>query len=181
MQIFTRAFATSIVLVLGIAGPCMPVLAQGEAHPTPQTMIDEHRAIERHLEDVSREHGKVGAAAKRVLAIIVPHQRREEEFVLPLLALLDAIVEGGVSPDMAWAVPMSKRLKAERSSFYNEHSKIVVALDDLTAAARQRHDDKLVLFCERVAGRAVNDDNGVTIPAAILVGVYVARELGIKE
>jgi len=159
----------------------MPVLAQGEAHPAPQTLIDEHRAIEHHLENVSREHGRVGAAAKRVLAILVPHQRREEESVLPLLSLLDSIVEGGVSPDMSWAVPMSNRLKAERSTFYDEHSKIVVALDELTAAARQRHDDKLVRFCERVADRAVNDDNEVTIPAAILVGSYVARDLGIKQ
>ncbi len=177
MPILTKAYAISFVLGLFVvAGGAAPLLAQGQARTAPQTLIDEHRAIERHLEDISREHGRVGSAAKRVLAIIVPHQRREEEFVLPLLGLCPR----RVSPDMAWAVAMSNRVKAERSAYYNEHSKIIVALDDLTTAARQWQDERLVTFCRSVAGHAVND-NEVVIPAAILVGVYVARELGIKE
>lgn len=171
--------AVIALTVLGLAGARTPAIAQGQPHVAPQTLINEHRVIERHLGDVARERGRVGIAAKRVLAVIVPHERREEEFVLPLLGLVDSIVDGGVKPDMAWAVEMSKRAKSERGAFYDEHTKLVSALDDLAAAARRQHDRRLVDFCESVVAHAV-EDNEVIIPIAILVGIHVSEKLGTK-
>ncbi len=171
--------AVVILAIVGIVGVRTPALAQGQAHVAPQTVINEHRVIERHLGDLARRHGRVGVAAKRVLAVIVPHQRREEEFVLPLLGLVDSIVDSGVKQDMAWAVEMSNRVKAERANFYDEHTKLVAALDDLAAAARREHDWRTVAFGESVAAHAAND-NEVIIPTAVLVGIHVAETLGIK-
>jgi hypothetical protein len=172
--------AAVFFVIVGIAGFGAPALAQGQAHVGPQALVNEHRVIERNLGAVAHEHGRVGTAAQRVLAIIVPHQRREEEFVLPLLGLVDSIVDRGVTQDMAWAVDMSSRTKAERATFYDEHTKLVAALDDLAAAGRRQHDRRLVAFCESVAAHAV-DDNEVLIPTAILVGTYIAEKLGIKK
>jgi hypothetical protein len=175
--------ALSAVAGLAIAGAVgiqAPALAQGQAHVGPQAMINEHRVIERNLRAVAHEHGRVGIAAQHVLTVIVPHERHEEEFVLPLLGLVDSIVDSGVNQDMAWAVDMSNRVKADRASFTQEHEKVVAALDELATAARRQHDRRLVAFCESVAAHAV-DDNEVVIPTAILVGTHVAEKLGIKK
>ena len=176
----TALSAAVILAIVGAIGVQAPAQAQGQAHVGPQAMINEHRVIERNLGVVAHEHGRVAVAAQHVLAVIVPHQRREEEFVLPLIGLVDSIVEHGVSQDMAWAVEMTNRVKAERARFSDEHAGIVAALDDLAAAARRQHDRRLVAFCESVAAHAV-EDNEVVIPTALLVGNQVAEKLNLKK
>lgn len=172
--------AVVALAVAGAVGVQATAFAQGQAHVAPQALINEHRTIERNLQALAHEHGRIGVAAQRVLTVIVPHQRREEEFVLPLIGLVDSIVDSGVNRDMAWAVEMSNRAKAERVSFYDEHTKIIAALDDLAAAARRRHDGRIVAFCESVAAHAV-EDNEIVIPTAILVGTDVAEKLALKK
>jgi hypothetical protein len=142
-------------------------------------MLNEHTSTIDHLKSLAHERGAVGEAAKRVLVVMVPHDQREEEFVLPLLGLMDTVVAGRIGPEMAWAVPMSERVVAERDKLYDEHAAIINALNDLTAAARARHNASLVAFSEQVANDEVND-GAFIYPAAILVGKLVREKLGPK-
>ncbi len=180
MRTLMSSLAASIVLAFGMAGAPPLALAQAQPHTSPQTLVREHHEIEDTLARLSREHGRVGAAAKHALAVIAPHERHEEEIVLPLLGLVDSIVDHGVSPDMAWAVQMSDRLRTDRAKLSDEHTQVVAALDELAAAGRRQHSQVVVTFSESVAAHAVND-NEVIIPTALLVGIHVREKLGIKE
>jgi hypothetical protein len=139
-------------------------------------LLAEHARIQQRLQALSHKPGPIGEAAKRVLAVLAPHDKREESFVLPLLGLLDQVAADRIGPDLAWVLPMADRLKAEEQNLYQEHSAIISALNGLAAAGRNRHDAAVVAFSEDIASDEVNDGN-VVYPAAILVGKYVRQKL----
>jgi hypothetical protein len=167
--------ASVLVAVVGLSGPT----AAQQKPPIPHGLLSEHKTTLAHLHSLAREHGAVGVAAKHVLAVMVPHVQREEEFVLPLLGVIDELVDGKIGPDMAWAIAMSDRVVAERSKLYDEHTAIIDALNELAAAGRARHDANLVAFAEEVASEEVNDGEFV-YPAAILAGKLVREKLAAK-
>lgn len=172
------------VAAAGVAGIPAAAVAQQKApapvvqqkSPTPYALLEEHVTVQGRLKDLAREPGAVGAAAKKVLVVMLPHDKREEEFVFPLLGLVSDLAAGKVGPEMSWAVAMAERVKAEQKQLYIEHSGIISALNELAAAARAKHDANLEGFAEAVAASEVNDGE-VEYPTAILVGMYVRSQL----
>jgi hypothetical protein len=164
-----------VALLVAIAGLPGPAAAQ-QKQPISYHILSEHKTTLANPNRLARSRGAVGAAAKHVLAVMVPHNQREEEFALPLLGLMDNLASGQIGPDIAWAIPMSDRVVAERSKLYDEHTAIVSALTELIAAGHARHDANLVAFAQEVAAEETNDGEFV-YPAAIVVGQVVRGKL----
>jgi len=171
----TRARSFLATLLLATTALCGTAFAQAKT-PIPNHALAEHKATLDHLTGLAAEPGAVGLAARHVLAAMVPHDQREEAFVLPLLGLIDDIAADKVVPEMAWAVPMAARLQSERAALYDEHTTIISGLIELTAAAQTRNDASLVAFAEQVAADEINDGEFV-YPAALLVGRLVREKL----
>lgn len=179
-HLLTALFVATVgvvgIPVAAVAQQNAPTAAAQKQSPTPHALLKEHVTVQGRLNELAREPGAVGAAAKKILAVMVPHDQREEEFVFPLLGLVDDLAAGKAGPDMAWALAMSDRVKAEQKQLYTEHSAIIAAVNELAAAARDRHDANLEAFAEEVAASEVNDGE-VEYPTAILVGMYLRTQL----
>ncbi len=170
-----RSLLSFVVLAAAAATVPSPVAAAAK-EPILYQMQAEHKATQARLEALTQMTGPVAAAAQRALAVIRPHDQREEEFVLPLLSLVDDLVDGKVTPDMAWAIPMSDKVIAERGKLYDEHTAIIAALNELGTAAQASGDANLLAFTQEVAGDEVND-GAFVYPTAILVGKLVREKL----
>jgi len=114
--------------------------------------------------------------AREVARALHPHFVQEEEFALPPLALLAELARGGVTPEMAEVLPMTRRLKAELPAMLAEHEQIVGALDELRAAAKAANLPEYERFAEALTLHAQTEEK-VLYPAAILIGEHVARSL----
>ncbi|HEX7054292.1 MAG TPA: hemerythrin domain-containing protein [Burkholderiales bacterium] len=143
----------------------------------PKPLQAEHEELHATLVKATKEPGAVGEAAREVARLLHPHFVREEELALPALGLLDELARGGVTPQMAEVVPMTRRLKAELPAMLAEHERIVGALDGLRAAAQAARLPEYERFAEALALHAQTEEK-VLYPAAILIGEHVARSLG---
>ena len=143
----------------------------------PQALREEHDELHAMLERATREQGAVGEAARGVARVLHPHFVREEEFALPPLALLAQVSAGSVRPEMAAVVPLAKRLQSELPAMLAEHKEIVAALEKLAAAAHAAALPEYERFAE-VRVRHARTEEQITYPAALVVGKYVARSLG---
>jgi hypothetical protein len=143
----------------------------------PQALREEHDELHAMLERATREQGAVGEAARGVARVLHPHFVREEEFALPPLALLAQVSAGSVRPEMAAVVPPAKRLQSELPAMLAEHKEIVAALEKLAAAAHAAALPEYERFAE-VLVRHARTEEQITYPAALVVGKYVARSLG---
>lgn len=142
----------------------------------PKPLQVEHEELHAKLVKATKEPGAVGEAAREVARLLHPHFVREEEFALPPLALLSELARGGVTPEMAEVLPMTRRLKAELPAMLAEHKQIVGALEALRAAARSAKLAEHEPFAEALALHAQTEEQ-VLYPAAILIGEHVARSL----
>ena len=77
------------VIVLAVAGVAGLATAHAAKEPILYQMQAEHKATQARLEALTQMSGPVAVAAQQVLAVMRPHDQREEAFVLPLLGLVD--------------------------------------------------------------------------------------------
>ena len=143
----------------------------------PKALQVEHEELHATLVRATKERGAVGEAAREVARLLHPHFVQEEQFALPPLALLEELAHGGVTPEMAEVLPMTRRLKAELPAMLAEHRQIVDALDRLRAAAKAANLPEYERFAEALARHAQTEEK-VLYPAAILIGEHIARGLG---
>jgi hypothetical protein len=161
-------------LMIATAGP---VAAQEtKQHLIPQSVQNSQKETEEQLTVLSRHKGPVGAAAKTALELYQRHAAREREFILPPLTLLPYLADGGVTPDMAWALPMVERTRAERETLFQEHEKITDALNDLAAAAQKAHHRDAMAFAENAAADSLTDLE-VLEPTLLLIGDILRAKL----
>ncbi|HSQ20876.1 MAG TPA: hypothetical protein VLR92_10940, partial [Blastocatellia bacterium] len=102
----------------------------------PQSLQAEHQELHSELAEATKAGGRVGEAAKEVARVLHPHFVKEEEYAMPPLGLLPVLAEGKVTPDMASALVMTDKLKAELPDMLKEHKAIVAALELLVTAAK---------------------------------------------
>jgi hypothetical protein len=140
----------------------------------PKALQVEHEELHATLVKATQERGAVGEAAREVARLLHPHFVQEEEFALPPLALLAELARGGVTPEMAQVLPMTRRLKASLPAMLAEHQQIVGALDKLRAAAKAAKLPEYERFAEALALHAETEEK-VLYPAAILIGEHIAR------
>ena len=146
------------------------------AGDTVVTVQGEHAELHEIVERAAREPGRLGRTAREVLALIEPHFHKEEQYVLPVLALLPKIAWGGVSETMRPVAPIARRLKAELPLMLMEHKEIVAALERLRFQASEAG------YAEYERGAAAlirhaREEEEVHYPAAVLVGELLALKL----
>lgn len=169
------AFAAAAWLVPPYPAQSQPAPA-AVVHPLPQSLIFEHGETLERLSILAKRPGEVGVEARKALVIFKRHAAREEEFILPPLTLLPVLADGKVTPDMAWAVAMADRVKAEREQIFVEHTQVTDVLNALVAAANRAHDKDAAEFAEAAAGDSLNDVE-LLEPTVLLIGDYLRGKL----
>ena len=145
----------------------------------PASVRLEHDALHKHLADVSMEPGRVGEAARTLARLMHPHFVREDEYAMPPLGLLTRLARDEVSPDMAEALPLIERLKAEMPLMLEEHRAIKGALQQLEEVAAAQGKPDIVELAQRLKLHAESEEE-ILYPAAILVGHYLKLKLGTR-
>lgn len=145
-------------------------------HLPPQSMIVSQQETMSQLKALSHRKGPVGPAARKVLALYEKHAAREREFIMPPLTLLPYIADGGVTPDMAWALPMLDRVKAERAEILQEHENLTDALNALAVAGTKAHDPAARAFAESAAADTLNDME-IAEPTLLILGDMLHAKL----
>lgn len=145
----------------------------------PASVRLEHDALHKHLADVSMEPGRVGEAARTLARLMHPHFVREDEYAMPPLGLLTRLARDEVSPDMAEALPLIERLKAEMPLMLEEHRAIKGALQQLEEVAAAQGKPDIVELTQRLKLHAESEEE-ILYPAAILVGHYLKLKLGTR-
>jgi hypothetical protein len=176
------ALAAAGLIVSAGQGVAQPAPAPASTPPAaarhliPQSLRISQIETTEQLSVLAKKKGPVGAAAGRVLALYTAHVAREREFILPPLTLLPLLADGKVTPDMAWALAMTDRVKAEREEIFNEHTRITEALNRLVVAGAEAHDNYAKEFAESAAADSLNDLE-VLEPTLMLIGDILHSKL----
>jgi hypothetical protein len=158
------------------AAAAQPTDAPGDHHVLPQSLVFEHEDTMRSLEALAKKPGQVGVVARKARDLFKRHTAREREFILPALTLLPDIADGKASPDMAWALAMTDKVKAEREQIFQEHEAVTTAMNELLVAGERAHDQQAVEFARAAAADSLNDLE-ILEPAVMLVGAYLHEKL----
>jgi hypothetical protein len=126
-------------------------------HLLPQAIQIEHKETLEQLTALTHHKGAVGLEASKALVLLKRHMDREQEFILPPLTLLPLLAEGKVTPDMAWALAMTDRVRAERETLFKDHTEITDALSALVAAATSARDKEAKEFAESAVADSLTD------------------------
>jgi hypothetical protein len=174
--------SSAIVGLAALAGSAGAAMAQPAAAAWPEHLIPQAQAVE-HQENLerlailSRRPGQVGAQARAASALFRAHNARESEYILPPLTLLPDIAEGRITPDMRWALEMADRVRADREVIFDEHDRMIAAMNDLAAAGQLAHDQEAVEFAKGAATDTLNDVE-ILEPAVLMIGDTLRARLG---
>ncbi|MFI4933936.1 MAG: hypothetical protein ACHP7N_04915 [Caulobacterales bacterium] len=146
------------------------------AHDIPQSLRVEHEETMDRLTVLAKRPGVVGAAATRALALFKAHTQREQDYIMPPLTLLPQLADGKVTPDMAWAMAMTDKVKADREQIFQEHVAVTDVLNDLYAAGEKAHDAEAMAFARSAATDSLNDIEMLE-PTVMLIGEYLHSKL----
>src|SRR5512135_1919079 len=142
----------------------------------PRPLKVEHEELHEELRRATKEGSAIGDAARAVAKLMHPHFMKEEEYALPPLGLLPMLAKGELTSDMAEALPMTDRLKAELPEMLREHGSIVAALRELADVAKRENRNEYVRFAEKLILHAQTEEE-VSYPTAILIGEYIKLKL----
>ena len=165
----TAMFALVAIAAAVGAAQAQPGVATESPHTIPQAQVIEHQENLERLTALAAHPGQVGAIAHRAIALYKQHNARETEYILPPLVLLPYIADGKVTPDMAWALAMTDRVKADREVIFDEHTKVIAVLNDLQSAGQRAHDREAVEFARGAATDALNDVE-ILEPTVVMIG-----------
>ncbi|MFI4973289.1 MAG: hypothetical protein ACHP84_01985 [Caulobacterales bacterium] len=145
-------------------------------HPIPQSLVFEHQETLDRLTALTKRPGQVGVLARKALELFTKHTAREQEYILPPLALLPDLADGKVTPDMSWALAMADRVKADREEIFQEHVAVTDVMNQLLVAGEREHDAEAVDFARSAAGDSLNDLE-LLEPTVMLIGDYLRAKL----
>lgn len=143
----------------------------------PESLRFEHDELHEQLAKAGKAGGATGEAARRVMEVLLPHVRLEEDFAIPPLVLLPALATGGFTAEMEEILSKSDRLKEELPGMLADHRRIAAALSRLMQAAQEERQYGFAEFARKVIAHAQLEEE-VLYPAAIVVGEYVRLLLG---
>ncbi len=144
------------------------------ASSIPPSIAAEHRDLHDKLSEVIRAGGKTGRAAEVVEKLLKPHFVKEEQYALPPLGHLSAIVAGQVPAESAAIIRMTDTLRKELPQMLAEHKEVVAALRQLRQAAEAEGKRQGIMFAEALSAHAAQEEQ-VLYPAALLVGAYLKQ------
>ena len=167
--------AVSLACAVCCTGP--GGVARAEAgHEVPPSIRAEHDSVLRYLRNIAKRTTPEGAAAQKVLDLLIPHMAKEEAFIDPPLLLLPELAAGRVTPDMRWAIGLADQLRAEQNDIRLIHEGLSNAFIDLLGAADAEGDESTVGFVKDLAGDDLNDRE-VTEPTTLLIGKFIRSRL----
>ena len=174
----TTMFALMAVVAAAAAGAAQaqPGPAATAPREIPQSQVIEHQENLERLTALAAHPGQVGVVARRAIALYKQHNAREVEYILPPLVLLPYIADGKVTPDMAWALAMTDRVKADREQIFDEHTRVIAVLNDLQFAGQRAHDHEAVEFARGAATDALNDVE-ILEPTVVMIGDVLHAKL----
>ena len=174
---------TTLAAVLTLASAAAPREARSQtpppaasAHQIPQSLRIEHEETIERIASLARRPGAVGAQARKALDLFKRHIAREQEYILPPLTLLPVLADGKVTPDMAWALAMVDRVKADREVIFKEHTDVTDAMNALRAAALKAGDKDAAAFADAASGDSLNDIELIE-PTVLLIGEFLRARL----
>ncbi len=167
--------AVSLACVACWPGPGGVARAE-PGHDIPQSVALEHKSVLAYLRRIAEKPTAEGAAAQKVIDLLVPHMAKEEEFILPPLTLLPELAAGKVTPDMRWAIPLAERVQKEQAALLKIHDGLSEAFIALLDAAETENDEVTVGFTKDLAADDLGDRE-VTEPLTILVGKVLRSRL----
>lgn len=137
----------------------------------PESIEAEHQEIQSALERATQAPGRVGSAAKKLSAVLLPHFEREEEIAQPPLGLLATLAANERLPKTVETdvLAMTASLRTELPGMLQEHEQIRAAVEELRLAAEEANAPDQVKFAKQLALHARTEEE-VLYPAAILVG-----------
>lgn len=138
----------------------------------PESLRQEHQELKDELAWAVELENRTGEAARAVADLFRPHSVKEEEFVLPPLALLPALSSDRVPDEVDRVLAMTDRLEAELPRMVAEHEEIRKALDRLAEAADKEGHWQAVDVSKRLRSHARIEEE-VLYPAAVLIGKYL--------
>jgi hypothetical protein len=168
------AWMAPCLVTTGSAAMAQP--APAATRLIPQSLQISHKETLEQLTLLTRKKGPVGVAANKALVVFRRHIAREQEFILPPLTLLPLLAEGKVTPEMAWALPMTDRVRAEREQIFEEHTKITDALNELIVAATRANDRDAKEFAETAAADSLGDME-ILEPTLLIIGDILHSKL----
>jgi hemerythrin HHE cation binding domain-containing protein len=148
----------------------------------PPVLKLDHEELHDAVMRASRETGRIGEAAKRVMRLMTPHMQKEEEFAHPPLALLEEVARGHRpgERDLAEALAMTRRLRGSLLDMLAEHRMIFAAVEELVAAAKAESRVELAELAVRLVHHARFEER-VLYPAAVILGSYLSLRYGADE
>lgn len=149
---------------------------RAQPHEIPQSIAVEHAETLDRLAILAKRKGPVGVEARKATDLFQRHVARETEYILPPLTLLPVLADGKVTPDMAWALAMADRVKADREQIFEEHAKVTDAMNALRLAGQKAHDKEAVEFAEAAATDSMNDIE-LLEPTVMVIGDYLRARL----
>jgi hypothetical protein len=138
----------------------------------PGSLKTQHQELHSELAKATTAGGRIGEAAKEVARLLHPHLVKEEEYGMPPLALLPALVAGKLEPEMSKFLEMTEKLKADLPAMLKEHKAIVAALESLVFAAKAENKPEYEHFAEKLMLHAQTEEE-VLYPTSILIGEYL--------
>ena len=135
-----------------------------------------HDQARAQLIQATAADGPIGQAAKRAAQIYLPHFRREEKAIFPVLGLAPELGQGYVKQEWARYLPLISDFNAQQDAVHIEDQWILSAIEDLLNAAHKEGNKELAELAyflrehERV-------EHEVAYPAVTLIGDYLRRGL----
>ena len=171
--------ATAALCLMGLSAGAAFAQSVPNGGEIPQSVFLSHQDALQHLGALSKHPGKVGAVARETLALLKKHIAREKEYVMPPLTLLPYLADGKVTPDMAWAVTMADRVRADREVIFQEHVEMNTLLTELRDAGLKAKDHDAVDFATSESVDSL-EDLEIQEPVVLLIGDYVKSHLAGK-
>ena len=138
----------------------------------------DHDQARAQLVRATAEDGPIGQAAKWAAQIYLPHFKREERAIFPVLGLAPELGQGYVREEWVGFLPLISDLNARQDSVHIEEQWILSTVEDLLNTAHKEGNKELAELAyylrehERV-------EHEVAYPAVMLIGDYLRRGLAV--
>lgn len=136
----------------------------------------DHDELRANLDKALKEKGPIGAAARDLASVVLPHMALEEKLAFPPLGLLAQLASGEVTEEMEAVLPMISEFIASHDALRGDHQQIGYKLQVLLEAAKKEGNDEYTQFAYRgmVHERI---EEAVIYPTIVLIGKYIRQQL----
>jgi hypothetical protein len=147
---------------------------------TPHALRMEDRHLREDLAKALADQGAVGAAAREIERILLPHLEQREQSVFRPLGLLNGLARDESGFDAAQAIALTDQIERELPGLVEEHRALYQATKRFTDAANREHKLQYLDLADRLWVH-VRLEEEVLYPTVILVGRYLKMRDDLKH